>query len=790
MARTTDSEFRTYIYIENVLKDLGWDTSNPTRGGAVYTQGEFYRHDSLLTTALGQKAPENTILIPWDTGFRYWIVEAKRSHQQLKQALREAQVYSDKVNAVEPGAARFATGIAGTPDDSFYVTTTYWDGQKWLEVSINDFDTTGFLSLEQCKSILNADNPAIPHYEVDLASFLKKANDINEALHRNGVAARDRARMIAGLLLALVEEQTMRISEKPRTLANDINIRIRECLNRHGKEDFSPEVELKLPNTPENHKKYWRAIVQTMQALREINIRSAINSGTDALGQFYETFLKYANDANEMGIVLTPRHITRFAVDVIDLRHTDLIFDPTCGTGGFLVAALDSIRADYYTSQPDVYDTFRNDCLFGVEDSDMVFGLALVNMVFRGDGKSHIHNGNCFDNQYWMIRDEVVRLKPNDERDHDGVRPFTRVLMNPPFALDQKEHEFVDYALEQTRVGGLLFAVLPNGPITGMEEKLWREELLKRHTVKACVKFPKDLFIPHASKGTYGLILQAHCPHKSNDPVFFGVLLDDQHASNKSKTLSEVRSKDNMDAMTKELQGFMSGHKATNKPKEMGVFTLNMSLNYDFAPEAYLADELNAGMPAFDSTHSLLKVLSQEILKKPMPPGVNPKGTKHFGIEDLILLKRGKCPPIKYLFHGDIPVITTKETDNGINGYYAVKDEYLFENAFTISANGSGGKAFWHPYSFSATGDVQVGELQPWIPNNIEICLYICEVINQSAWRFDYYRKCSKSRFIQDVQIVLPMKGRDIDHEHIVSEVRKTPGFTNLMELLNDQGST
>ena len=90
------------------------------RGGEVYTQREFYRHDSLLTQALGQKAPENIVVIPWDGGPRYWIVEAKRAHGERGKARREAQGYAGKVNALDPGTACFATGIAGTPEQSFY----------------------------------------------------------------------------------------------------------------------------------------------------------------------------------------------------------------------------------------------------------------------------------------------------------------------------------------------------------------------------------------------------------------------------------------------------------------------------------------------------------------------------------------------------------------------------------------------------------------------------------------------------------------------------------------------
>ena len=45
-----------------------------------------------------------------------------------------------------------------------------------------------------------------------------------------------------------------------------------------------------------------------------------------------------------MGIVLTPRHITKFAAEVVGVGAHDVIYDPTCGTGGFLVAALDKVR--------------------------------------------------------------------------------------------------------------------------------------------------------------------------------------------------------------------------------------------------------------------------------------------------------------------------------------------------------------------------------------------------------------------------------------------------------------
>lgn len=758
-------------------------------GGSVYTQGEFRRHDSLLTEALGRKAPENTVVIPWDGGPRYWLIEAKAHHSDLSKALREAKDYANRINKIEPDAARFATGIAGTPDQSFYVRTAYWDGHDWQEVSINNYETTGFLTFDQCCGILNRNSPRILHYDVDLGRFLEKANAINISLHQNGVAARDRAKMVAGLLLALAEDSTMRISDQPPTLVNDANGRIEALLTSHGKEDFKAEVFLKLPNTQENHRKYWSAIVQTMQHLREMNIRSAINIGTDALGQFYETFLKYANDASEMGIVLTPRHVTKFAVDVLNIQHNDLIFDPTCGTGGFLVAALDSIRARHYDHHPDVYKTFRNDCLFGVEQADDVFGLALVNMIFRGDGKSRIHNGNCFDNRFVLINGQVLRLKSHDQTDKPTTRPFTRVLMNPPFAIEEKEREFVDYALEQMRKGGLLFAILPNAPITGARDDAeWRREIVKRHTVRAVVKLPNDLFMPGVHKGTWALILEAWRPHQTNDQVFFGFLHDDNSASKKSKMLGEKRAKDNLCRISDDLARFLKDGRARIDPvpQQIAVSTLNMDLSWDFASEAYLESDI-PDLSTSQPVEGLFLELARRAARQPRRPSPVPQAFKNFELQNMFVVRRGKCPPLKKLAHGDIPVVTSSEQFNGVAGYYAVSPEYVQSHCITISANGGGGAAFWHPYPFAAVPDALVCSwLSDW---NVTpaFCLYVCNAISQNAWRFDYYRKSTADRVMSNVRIRLPMDGYLVDYAYIDREMNRMPGFVQLLEMLDGQ---
>ena len=740
----------------------------------------------LLAASLGMKTPENILVIPWQEGSRYWVVEAKPKHDDIDTALGEAKEYAALINQQTSDFARFATGIAGTPESSFYVHTSYWDGKQWSEVAINNYEATGFLTLDQCRSILDQNNPRILDYDVNLGLFLAKANDINTTLHTNAVAARDRAKLVAGMLLALAEDSAFRISAIPRTLVGDINSRIESLLDRHGKVDFLPEVSLKLPVNNENHRKYWSAIVETMQHLREMNIRSAINSGTDALGQFYETFLKYANDASEMGIVLTPRHITRFAVDVLHVQHEHAIYDPTCGTGGFLVAALDTIRSSHFGAHSDVYDRFRNDFLHGIEQADDVFGLALVNMIFRGDGKSRIHNGNCFDSTFVRHNGNIVRLHRDETIPDGSTRPFARVLMNPPFAMPEPEHEFVNHALEQTHPSGWLFAILPNGPITGLGEGYpqWRRQLVKRHTVRAVIKMQRSLFHPSADKVTYALVLEAWRPHHADDQVFFAHMYDNSSASRLSKWVNISEMNDNVERLRRELRAFMVGavDSVSNIPTESGVGQLDLEA-CDLAPEAYLTNPRDTGPTP---PEGLFVALTRRAFRARSDITTESGGSvRSYGLDDLFEMKRGELGPLKYLTRGDVPVITTTEQNNGIQGYYAVKEHLLHQDAITITINGSGGKAFWHPYTFAAVGDVLICQWRAGLKGDAAFKLFVCDAINRNSWRFSWSRKGTLGRLLADVEVVIPMSGYRMDLAEIRRRMESIAGYDALMRLLD-----
>ena len=745
-----ESEFRTYPYITKCLKELSWDTKNPKRGGEVYTQGEFRKHDSILSDALGLSAPENIVLIPWEGGHRYWVIEAKADHEDLEKAVQEAKDYADDINNTnnlidKKGLARFITGIAGTPDATFYVTTQFWDGKQWSEIAINNYETTGFLSKEQCLSILSSNSSNIDLFDDNPDRFLLKSNDINETLQTNEIPVGDRAQIMAALLLALAQDGSFQIHSEPLRLMREINGLIEDILRQHGKEEFTQVIQLTLPATEKNHEEFRKAIIETLQHLREMNIRSAINSSDDALGKFYETFLKYANGAKEMGIVLTPRHVTRFAVDVIGIGPNDIIFDPACGTGGFLISALEAMKA---SGNPD-YKKFGTENLYGIEKRDDVYGLAIVNMIFRGDGKSHVYDGVCFDYEFWQRDGEIWHT--DEKKKPDGaIKPFSRVLMNPPFKLKSNdEAKFVDYGLKQIKEGGMMFAVLPH-KIVGTKMKkyqTWWNQLLKRHTLQACVKLDKSLFYP-VQEATYGVILKAHQPHPANSDVFMGVLFDDKHRPRKSKMLSDYEAVDNVEELTNNLKRFLLGQPVDTIDREQILVQIDPENDSSFAPEAYLESgecEIKKIDIAFRAIESIAAKSRVNAINQQKTDSLKSDSLEVFPLSYFIEKQEvTEVKTLKEYPEGNVPVVSAQHTENGIACWLSIPDEYCFENCITISIlhNTKPCEAFWHPYRFAALhGKVIVLRPREELINNPDAIIYLCEAIKiYNSWRYHYAR--------------------------------------------------
>ncbi len=724
-----ESEFRLYGFILDSLKDLGWDTRSPRLGGSVFTQHEAL-DDPGLKAGLGARIPENVVSLG---NSAYWAIEAKADPRDIGVAVQEAQGYAEQIGSVPGVSCQIATGVAGNPDTTHYIESHFFDGETWKRIYLNGRPATGFISHQQVQDLLRRGTGELEEFHLDEQLFKSKAALINKTLHEGRINNRNRASVLACLLLALAEDQDMSLSEDPTTLIQDINTRAKAMLRKYGQDAFFPEISINLPTSQDNHIVHRKALTKATELLRGLNIASAIDSGWDVLGEFYEQFLKYANDAKEVGIVLTPRHITSFAAEIVNVGMNDVVFDPACGTGGFLVAALDRVRR-----KGGNINQFKKGNLHGIDSDQLVATLAIVNMIFRGDGSSNIVEGDCF------TRDIPVQAD--------------KALLNPPFAMPEPEWRFVDRALETLKPDGLLFAIMPITAVgsvdDGRGEITWRRQMLQRHTLLAVIKLPEPLFYPHASKGTVGVVLRAHRPHKHETDTVIWAVLEDGVRYTKTK----VPAQSNMAHIAAGVGNYLAtATLPTPLPQKLDYRPIADSAGafLDLSPESHI-DSGDAGIEIASVIESN-RAGHRRLAEQRTAVYATEQQWRVFSAMNFMQEPvRGKSGRLIDLPPGRLPLISTKVSDNGISGTVdpdSVNAIYP-PNRITISANGSSCQAFWHDYEFAANGDVFVVKLRQEF-DTPAFGVFLCAAINNESWRFNYYRKFSTPQ-LQKLEVKLP----------------------------------
>src|SRR3712207_41779 len=111
---------------------------------------------------------------------------------------------------------------------------------------------------------------------IDEKSFLSRAEHINEILHLGAVNPHQRASVMAALLLSTLSETGPNLNERNLSvLIGDINSRVASTLRSQGKAEFYDHIRISPPATQDNHVKFRRALVSTLQELNALNIRAA-----------------------------------------------------------------------------------------------------------------------------------------------------------------------------------------------------------------------------------------------------------------------------------------------------------------------------------------------------------------------------------------------------------------------------------------------------------------------------------------------------------------------------------
>ena len=232
----------------------------------------------------------------------------------------------------------------------------------------------------------------------------------------------------------------------------------------------------------------------------------------DAKGRAFEQFL---GDVfrGRLGQYFTRREIVDCLVDLVEPTKDDVLLDPACGSGGFLVYAMkrvfQQIDDDYAGDDFTIFrhkTEFAQRRIYGIEVNERIARVAMMDMVINEDGHTNIENHTAFDNTF------------TNPQIRDGA--FSLVLANPPFGdtvrssqnekLGQAELDayalargrssaksevlFIERCARFLRPGGRLGLVLPDGVLSNPSDRHVREYLLERFQITAIVSLPAYAF--------------------------------------------------------------------------------------------------------------------------------------------------------------------------------------------------------------------------------------------------------------------------------------------------------
>jgi len=261
-----------------------------------------------------------------------------------------------------------------------------------------------------------------------------------------------------------------------------------------------------------NYMKSGTLLRQVINKINEIDFNNSEDRHT--FGAIYEQVLKDLQSAGNAGEFYTPRAVTRFIIDRLNPRLDEVVFDPACGTGGFLTCAIDHKRK--FINAPDDQEML-NRTIRGVEKKALPHMLCITNMILHGiDTPSGIKHGNTLARAYtdYTEKDRVPVIATNPPfggMEEDGIEN------NFPAHLRTRETAdlFMALIIRMLKTGGRAAVVLPDGFLFGEGVKsTLKQSLIEECNLHTIVRLPNGVFAPYTGIKTNILFFTKGTPTK------------------------------------------------------------------------------------------------------------------------------------------------------------------------------------------------------------------------------------------------------------------------------------
>ena len=509
--------------IDRSLEANGWilDAQDPQQN--VYFENAVKSQLSQRNIEkLGQKKPDYTL---FDGVQPIAIIEAKKSNiVNLDDALNQAINYAE---CMDVDIVFACNGLSLKSRHLQKSEPLFFNG-----VEVNEFlspDILRIFRVENTNEVYTVSREVIKSRDELIHLFSELNDDFRSAGIRAGI---ERFSEFANILfLKLLSEKgeddiwdtLMRLPE------NDIVQYLNSVIVNRLKENYGGEVI--SPVTTDSN----AIIKKIVQKLNPLNLTDI---DEDIKGSAFEYFMEKTTTAtNDLGEYFTPRHIVRFMVRLLNPKFGETVYDPFCGTGGFLTETFKHISQQAKLSRT-TSEKLHNQTVFGNEITTTA-RIAKMNMILFGDG----HSG--------VSQKDSLLTETNGE--------YSNVFSNIPFSLDlskdildrSKGHRAKDAdeacvlkCFNSLKVGGAMAIVVPEGLLVNKVHRKMLRYILGNSRVRMLVRLPRGCFAPYTDAKT-GIIYLTDKGVRQTD-WFYRVTVNNDGFDSKRNPITGINDLDNV----------------------------------------------------------------------------------------------------------------------------------------------------------------------------------------------------------------------------------------------------
>ncbi|MBQ2714634.1 MAG: N-6 DNA methylase [Clostridia bacterium] len=484
---TLPLEAETRVLIDRTLQNLGWKLDGKDKN-VFYEQPRTEAERKKL----GGKRPDY-VLYSKDSDKPLIVIEAKKKGSRIDAALEQGIAYARAIDA----PLVFATdGVFCKAFHTFANRPPILNGEE-IDEFIRETLALRYLTSYEV-------NTVSPKVQYDRKELIRIFDEANNMLRGEGLRAGiERFGEFANILFLKLISESEQIKRE-----NGIETKFDPACSWESIKNIPSSTRIEYINKTVYDKlnALYNTDIFTPLQIRDASILKEIMDKLDPLmltdvdsdvkGDAFEYFLKASTATkNDLGEYFTPRHIVKTMVRLVNPQIGEKVYDPFCGTGGFLI---ESFRYIYNNMprNPKTLAQLREETVYGNEITNTA-RITKMNMILAGDGHSNIQMLDSLANPVEGKYDVVLANMPYSQKTKYGSRYDL-----PSTNGDSICVQHCMKAINSLSENGRMALVVPEGFLFRKDLAKTREYLLENCQLQSIISLPQGVFLPYTGVKT------------------------------------------------------------------------------------------------------------------------------------------------------------------------------------------------------------------------------------------------------------------------------------------------